>query len=319
LDLEVTALADIRPEFLEKAAQIWPHASKFTNGMELINQADVEVVHICLPSYLHAEHAITAMKKGLNVFIEKPVCLTEDDCLRLTEAEKSFGVKVMVGQVVRCFDEYAYLRDAYKNQTFGKLKSIMMHRVSGDTTWGQGDWFHDITKSGSVVMDLHIHDVDFLRYLLGEPDSFTVNSTSFDSGMPNQVITTYHFGDVFAVVEGTWDISTKLPFEAYFRACFENATVVFSSLHEPHLAVYGKDKSIEFPELNPLYKADITDSGINISNLGPYYTEINYFYDCLLNNKPIEIAPLSEGIASVRLALQELGQAVCTRKGNEAL
>ena len=49
-----------------------------------------------------------------------------------------------------------------------------------------------------------------------------------------------------------------------------------------------------------------TSAGINISDLGPYYTEIKYFYDCLKQGKEIERAPLSEGIKSVLLGLEEL-------------
>jgi len=307
-DIEVTAIADCRQEYLDKAALPWTNVQKYTWGVDLIKDANVDAVHICLPSYLHADHAIAAMEKGIHTFIEKPVCLSREDCIRLLEAEKRTGVKVIVGQVIRFFDEYQYLRDIYSKKTYGKLKSIVMHRLSGDTTWGQDDWFHDSKKSGSVIMDLHVHDVDFLRYMMGEPDSFTVNTTSFESGMPNQVITNYKFGNVFAIVEGTWDVSSKMPFEAYFRACFDEGTVVFSSLHEPNLVVYHKDGSVILPELKKEHNISDDSAGINISALGPYYIEIKYFMECILNNKPVEIAPLSEGINSVRLALDELEQ-----------
>ncbi|NLP33930.1 MAG: Gfo/Idh/MocA family oxidoreductase [Clostridiales bacterium] len=310
MNVEVTAIADCRQECLDKAAEVWPEATKYHLGMDLIKKAEVDVIDICLPSYLHADHAIAAMEKGCHTFIEKPVCLTKTDCDRLLEAEKKTGVKVMVGQVVRFFGEYKYLKKVYDEQKFGKLKSIVMNRVSGDVTWGYEDWFHDINKSGSVVLDLHIHDLDFLRYMIGEPDEITVNSTTFESGMPNQVITSYKFGDVFANVEGSWDVSSKMPFEAYYRACFEEATIVSSRLHSPHLTVYHKNGTVEHPELTPEYEVENTSSNINIASLGPYYSEIKYFLECIEENKPVGIAPLSEGTKSVLLALLELEQAL---------
>ncbi|QHQ60517.1 Gfo/Idh/MocA family oxidoreductase [Anaerocolumna sedimenticola] len=309
-DIQVTAVADCREEFLEKAAGQWSNVQKFKYGKDLIENADVDIVHICVPSYLHADLAIQAMEKGKNVFVEKPVCLSKEDCQRLLDTEKKTGVTVMVGQVVRCFDEYRFLKDAYDNKTYGKLQSIMMHRLSGDTTWGWEDWFHDINKSGSVILDLHIHDTDFLRYMIGEPDSYKVYATKFESGMPNQVVTTYEFGDTFAVVEGTWDISSKMPFEAYYRAAFEEATIVFSGLHEPHVSIYHKDGTVTIPEIKPEYDVQDDTAGINISSLGAYYTEIKYFIECLVNNKPIKIAPLSEGVKSVLLTLNELSEAM---------
>lgn len=305
MDVEVVALADCREEFLEKAAAYFPEAKKYNLGMDLIEQEELDIVDICLPSYLHVSHAVAAMEKGMHVFVEKPICLTEEDGQKILETEKRTGVKAMVGQVIRSFDEYNYLKDIYDNKTYGKLKSIVMQRLSGDVTWGFDDWFHDEKRSGSVVLDLHVHDLDYLRYLLGEPDSFDVRATAYDSGMINQIITTYEFGDVFATAEGLWDVSASLPFEASFRACFEEATVMFNSAKKPSVTVCKKDGSIEHPEIKPEYAAESDAAGINISNLGPYYSEIKYFVECVRDGKEIALAPLKEGVKSVQLALKE--------------
>lgn len=305
MDLEVTALADVRKEFLEKAAAHFPDAHTYDTGMELLEKEQLDVVHICLPSYLHTEHAVVAMEKGMHVFIEKPVCLTREDADLLLQKEKETGVKVMVGQVVRCFAEYEFLKKAYEAGTYGKLESIVMKRISGDVQWGHEDWFHDENRSGSVVLDLHVHDLDFLRYMLGEPDSFDVKATAFDSGMVNQIVTTYEFGNVFACVEGSWNVCPKLPFRAAFRANFEDAVVWYDGSSNPSLTVYKKDGMIEVPELHKEYDISDSSAGINISNLGPYYSEIKYFAECILNNREIDIAPLAEGVNSVELAIRE--------------
>jgi predicted dehydrogenase len=305
MDLEVVALADCRQEFLDKAAAQFENVRTYTYGMDLIENEQLDIVHICLPSYLHVSHAVAAMEKGMNVFVEKPVCLTREDAKKILDAERRTGVKAMVGQVVRSFEEYKYLKDVYDTGKYGKLKSIVMQRISGDVKWGFEDWFHDEQRSGSVVLDLHVHDLDFLRYMLGDPDKFDVKAAAFDSGMINQIITTYEFGNVFAAVEGVWDESHALSFEASFRACFEEGTLVFKGAHTPSLTVYKKDGTIETPELKPEYDVNSDAAGINISNLGPYYTEIKYFAECVRDNKPIEIAPISEGVKSVEFAIEE--------------
>lgn len=305
MDVEVTALADCRPEFLEKAAEQWPNARLYKTGMELLEAETLDSVHICLPSYLHTEHAVAAMDKGINVFVEKPVCLTEEEAQKLLDAKMRNKVQVMVGQVVRSFDEYRYLKDCYDTNRYGELKSITMQRVSGDAAWGFEDWFHKEDKSGSVVLDLHVHDLDFLRYMLGEPDSFEVRATAFESGMINQIFTTYEFGKVFAVTEGIWDISSALPFEASFHACFEEASIVFRGREEKPLTVYKNDGTIEYPKLEREYDVKDDSAGINVSNLGPYYTEIKYFIECLQGGREVEVAPLEEGIKSVRQGIEE--------------
>lgn len=305
MNVEVTALADCRPEFLKKAAEQWPDAKLYETGMELLEHEELDSVHICLPSYLHTEHAVAAMNKGIHVFVEKPVCLTEEEAEKLLEAKARNQVQVMVGQVVRSFSEYRYLKESYDTDRYGELKSITMQRISGDAAWGYEDWFHQEEESGSVVLDLHVHDLDFLRYMLGEPDSFDVRATAFASGMVNQIFTTYEFGKVFAVTEGIWDTSSALPFEASFHACFEDASIVFKGRNEKPLAVYKNDGTIEYPKLVREYDVQDDSAGINISNLGPYYTEIKYFIQCLQEGKEIDLAPLEEGIKSVRQGLAE--------------
>lgn len=309
-DIEVVAIADCREEKLEKAAELWPNARKYKYGMDLlVQESQLDIADICLPSYLHADHAVTALGKGIHVFVEKPVCLTEADCTRLLEAERISGRKVMVGQVLRSAEEYLFLKNAYDSQTYGKLKSVIMQRVGSDVPWGFEDWFHDEKKSGSVVMDLHVHDLDFLRYMLGNPDSFSSRATAFESGMVNQIVTFYQFGKVFATAEGTWNVSPNVPFEASYRACFENATIVWQSRAEHPLTVYRKDGITEYPELRPEYAVEDSSAGINISNLGPYYAELKYFIECVEQDRQITRAPLCEAVQSVRLAMQELDAA----------
>lgn len=309
MDIEVSALADLREEFLEKAAEHWPKARLYKTGMELLEKEELDSVHICLPSYLHTEHAVAAMDKGMHVFIEKPVCLTKEEGEKLLQAQKRNNVQVMAGQVVRFFDEYRYLKECYDTGRFGELKSISMQRISGDASWGYEDWFHNEEESGSVVLDLHVHDVDFLRYMLGEPNSFDVRATAFAGGMINQIFTIYEFGKVLAVTEGVWDVSQAVPFEARFMACFAEASVVFKGREAAPLTVYKNDGKVEYPKLLREYDVHDSSMGINIYNLGPYYTEIKYFIHCIKDKKKIKEAPLKEGILSVRQSIEEWGLA----------
>lgn len=304
MDLEVVAIADCRSDFLLKAADHFPDARRYVTGEELIRAEELDLIHICLPSYLHTSHAVLAMQKGMNVFIEKPVCLTREEGELLLKTQQETGVQVMVGQVVRSTGEYLYLKEAYEKKTYGACKSIVMQRVGGDPIWGFEDWFHAEEKSGSVVLDLHVHDLDFLRYMLGEPDHYSVASSTFESGMINQIITSYQFGETMVSAEGTWEISPAYPFSATYRATFEDAVLVFSSAAQPPLTVYRKDGSVEVPEIIKEYDVSDNSAGINISDLGPYYNEIKYFIECLKQGRKNEVAPLEEGVKSVYLGIK---------------
>lgn len=308
LDIEVVALADRREDFLKRAKALWPNAKTYELGLDLIDNEEIDAVHICLPSFLHTDHAIRAMEKGLDVMIEKPVCLTEEDCERLLNVREQTGSKVMVGQVLRFFDEYRYLKKIFDSKEYGELQTIELGRKGGDVQWGYEDWFHDDKKSGSVMLDLHIHDVDFLHYLLGKPDSLQVNAEKRPSGLVHHVTTAYRFGKVSAVAEALWDISPSLPFEAYFKASFEQGILSYSSKRDPSLSFI--DKNGERPI--KIFKPEETEKTvemekINIKDIGPYYDEIRYFVKCLLDDKPIGQATLEDGIEAVRIVLMEQG------------
>ena len=305
MKVEVIAIADCRKEFLEKGAAVWPDARAYETGMELLEKEKPDFVHICLPSYLHTDHAVVAMAKGCHVFVEKPVCLTKEEGRRLLAAQKETGVKAMVGQVLRSFPEYRYLKKVYEDGSLGKLKSLVMQRISARVDWGFENWFQEEEKSGGVVMDLHIHDLDFLRYMLGEPDSFEVKATAYETGMINHVAVAYEYGQAFVTEEAIWDESPSLEFAPSFRAGFEEGTVSFDGTKTPSLTLFRKEGGKEYPKLEGKELRD-TSMGINISDLGPYYLEIRYFIECLRENREIGRAPLEEGVKSALLAREEL-------------
>lgn len=306
MDIRVTALADCREEYLNRAADIWPGAGRYRTGMELLEQAEIDTVFLCLPSYLHAEHALAAMDRGFDIFLEKPACLTERDAEALAQHQKKRASRVMVGQVLRSSPEYVFLKELVDGGKYGALKSLVMRRISGNPRWGFEDWFHDESKSGSVVLDLHIHDLDFLRWLLGEPDSFSACGTRFDSGMVNQIVVDYRFGSILVSAEGVWNVAPDMPFEAGYRAGFEKATVVYDTAAKDPLVVYFKEGGSAVPKLETGLDTDYEQNGMNIKNLGAYFLEDRYFLGRILANREIERAPLAEGLASVRLGLREL-------------
>ncbi|MDY6341179.1 MAG: gfo/Idh/MocA family oxidoreductase, partial [Lachnospiraceae bacterium] len=149
---------------------------------------------------------------------------------------------------------------------------------------------------------------DFLRYALGEPDSAVpVQVSRYDSGMINHMITHLTFGSVQAICEGVWHISDAVPFRASFRADFDHATVDFNSMRKPDRLIVYTDKSETIIPLRAEEEKTV-DNQMNISSLGAYLTEDRYFIRSILEGTPNEIAPLGEGIGSVRLCRRLLEQ-----------
>jgi len=302
LGVKVTATADIRPDRAEKMAAM-SGARTYASGMELIEQADVDAVDICLPTDLHAAHAIAAMRAGKNVFVEKPICLKEAEMEELRRVEKETGMKVQVGQVIRFWTEYAWLKETADSGVYGSLLSAAFKRVSARPTWASDNWLSDFSRSGGVACDMHVHDTDYIRYLLGEPDRIQSQAYRDENGAIQQIFTLFGYGkNVGVSVEACWDYPATFPFCAAYRVKFEKATVVFDGTA---LTVYPEEGEAFHPKLAEEFKGDNKIGG-NISSLGGYYNELRYFVEWLRGEHTGTIASVEESVRSIRLVQREI-------------
>lgn len=301
-NVRVAAVADVREAYLKSAAGR-TGAPAFSDAAKLIEEADVDVIDVCLPTFLHARHAVAAMKKGRHVFIEKPLCLTEREADELLDMQKKTGVSVQVGQVIRFWDEYEYLRGAVGDGRFGAVKGAHFLRRSPSPDWGWENWLHDPARSGGAGFDLHIHDSDYMLSLFGQPAS-SVSAVNV-RGEKNGYVTTLAFYDGFSVTaEGGWDLPANYPFEMAYSAVFERAAVEFSSRRG--LTVYPEDGEPYSPEIRRQSAVSESEQGGNISSLGGYYNELEYFISCIAEGRQPEKATLADAAASVRFVLKEL-------------
>ena len=298
--VKLVAVADLRRE---KAEEIADGATIYSDGIDLINNADVDVIDICLPTYLHAKYALMAMDKVKYLFVEKPVTLTNAEAQALIEKSNATGCNVQVGQVIRFWDEYVELKKIIESGKYGKILNANFRRISPKPGWGWENWLSDITRSGGAAQDLHIHDTDYVLSVFGEPKSFT--SIKNVIGEENSYIKTIMKYDDFVVgVEGTWELPETHPFEATFRVVFEKATIENAGGKFICYTNEGASEiKIEKVELSGGYK------GGNISDLGGYYNELVYFTNAVKNGSKIEKATLSDASKSLAFVLKEIENA----------
>lgn len=300
LGVKVTAVADVRPEYAEKLAN---GAEIYATGMELIEKADVDVVDVCLPTHLHAAHAVAAMKAGKNVFVEKPIAFKDEDMELILKTEAETGAKVQVGQVIRQWTEYVWLKKAVDAGTFGKVQHGMFRRLSSRPEWAWEGWLHQVDKSGGVAVDMHVHDVDFVRYIMGEPDVVKAHAHRDAEGVIQQINAVYGYGDKVSIaLESGWDYPADFPFTADFRVKFEKATVIGGG---GVVNVYPVGGAAYQAELEEEFQGD-NDIGGNVSSLGGYYNELKYFVEGLQGKNDLSVATVAEAVKSVQLVKREI-------------
>ena len=273
-DAELIALCDIRPEQMEKYENI----KHYTDFEEMLNNEEIDILDICLPTFLHADYAVKAMERGINVICEKPISLNEEDIDRVYSIAEKYNVKFMVAQVLRFWPEYELLKEIYDTKKYGKLLSGTMTRLGCYPRWSWDGWMMDEKRSGLVPFDLHIHDLDFMVYAFGIPEI----KYQYRSKLPDQDFFTvnYDFGDFSINTEASW-YATCYPFTAQFRFQFEDAIVANEN---GKMIIYLRDdEKIDLSE-----EAEGDTGNINLPKSNAYANEIHYFFDCVVNDKPVE-------------------------------
>lgn len=297
--VELAAVADIRAGKAQELAR-GTNAAIYADGKDLIANAQVDAIDICLPTYLHAEYALLAMDKVHYLMVEKPVTLTVAESEALMKKCAQTGCQVQVGQVIRFWDEYVALREMVNSGKYGKVINANFRRISPTPDWGWNNWLHDVSLSGGAAQDLHIHDVDYVLSLFGEPKA--LHSVRNSQGEPNSYVNTLMQYEDFAVgVEGTWDLPGCHPFQATFRVVFENAVVENDGGKFMCYTAQGAQEIV----IEKLELAGEGGTQGNISELGGYFNELLYFTQQAVAGAPIAQASLADAAASLRFLLEK--------------
>lgn len=267
-DVQLTALCDIRPERMEN----WPEKRRYTDFDRMLDGEELDILDICLPTWLHVPFAVKAMERGIHVICEKPVSLKPEELALAYSVARKNGVCFMVAQVLRFWPEYELLKQIIDSQTYGKLLSGYMGRLGCYPRWSWDNWMMDPARSGMVPFDLHIHDLDFLVYALGVPK----NAVRHRASLPDQdyVHAVYEYPEFFVSTEASW-YAAPYPFGASFRFQFERAVAAYE---KGVLTIYQNDDKVLTPS-----GEQAGDSGvINLPKSDAYAEEIRYFKNCVL-------------------------------------
>lgn len=295
---DLVAVVDHRPDKLATFSGEFG-VEAFATLDNLFAANEVDAVDVCLPTHLHRDATLKAAAAGKHVFCEKPMALNLQDADAMIEGCDNVGVRLMIGHCIRFWPEYDLLKKINDDGRLGKLRSINLTRFGEYPSWSSDDWLGNEAKSGGGALDMHIHDTDYVLYLLGEPDEVYARGTVDARGV-SQIFTTMTFGDTVAHLEGGWNLPHKTPFKMAFRAIFEDGAAIMDG---GPMTIFTNAEPLT-PEFS---KMQATGGG-NISDLGGYYHELAYFVDCVENDKPFEITTPQSSRTSLAVTLDEIRQ-----------
>lgn len=295
-DVEVV-LYDRSEERRQRFADRW-NVRTVANEAELL--ASVDVVDVCLPTDLHKDACLRAIAAGKPVFCEKPLARTLEDAEAIRNASMAANMPVMPGQVVRFFPEFAQAHRAVKRGDVGR-PAVTRIRRGGLAPSGSKNWFMDHSRSGGVLLDLAIHDFDWLRWTLGPVATVYSRTVGAQTGTgPDYGLTTLTFASgALAHTESTWMDP------AGFRVTLE---------------VAGSDGLLQFDSReNPAYRISAQTSDTTADHLkvaespllptdDPYYQELHAFLTAVRTGQPVPVT-VDDGIEALRISLAALESA----------
>lgn len=172
-NVKVVALCDKNREKAEKRkAEYSLDATIYDDFVTMLDTEKLDSVHIATPHYLHCKMAVEALKRNINVFLEKPVCISNEELEIMESAEKASNAKICV-----CFQnrfnpstaiaEKIAAEDGGIKSAFGSVFWYRNENYYTDSGW-RGAY---ATEGGGVMINQAIHTIDLLCHFLGKPES----------------------------------------------------------------------------------------------------------------------------------------------------
>ncbi len=165
----LAALCGTSPEGLDAYSETVGHPLPFTTDYrEILADPSIDVVFVCSPDHLHAEHACSALAAGKHLFLEKPIATSIADCDRILDAHARSSARLYVGHNMRFFPSVQIMHRLIAEGRIGRVEAIWCrHFVSygGDAYFK--DWHSERANSHGLLLQKGAHDIDVIHYLGG--------------------------------------------------------------------------------------------------------------------------------------------------------
>lgn len=311
--VEVVAFCDFDEKQLNLRGEAYGIKRLYSNIDDMLAEGeDIDAVSICTWNTVHAEHAIKALNAGKHVLSEKPMAHSVEWAIKMKEAADRNNKILMIGFVRRFGNDTKVIEKFINDDAFGPFyyaKAELLRRHGNP-----GGWFSDKSRSaGGPLIDLGVHVIDLVRYLMGKPKVVSVYGATFDKILasreklidrPSYVTNSRTEDDIvdvedLAVAMIRFENGAVLNVEASFsldikedRMNIEMFGPTGGFTMSPEIEMYS---SAHGHLINTSFDSD---TALNFSGL--FENEINHFVDVLLDG--IEcISPAEDGVEMMKI------------------
>ncbi len=145
----------------------------YGNADDLINDPEINAIYIATPPASHEEYTIKALKAGKNVYVEKPMSLSEEGCLRMLAVAKETDSKLSVAHYRRAMPFFEKIKQLIESEIIGTINCVNLKMMQGAEnsiiTQTEDNWrLNPALSGGGLFHDLAPHQIDMIYYLFGE-------------------------------------------------------------------------------------------------------------------------------------------------------
>ncbi len=167
---KIVGVCDIKKDRADKAAKKY-NCKAYYDYKELISKENIDVVHVCIPHYLHPVVSKYAIMQGVHVLCEKPMSIKYEDAVENVELAEKYGVKYGIIFQCRYNDASRLVKEKLENGTLGKIISarVVLTWCKPDDYYVLSDWKGTWDKEGGgVVIDQAIHSIDLANWFIND-------------------------------------------------------------------------------------------------------------------------------------------------------
>lgn len=169
-NVKIVALADTNEAIGKEIAKKY-NTKLYLDYEEMLEKEELDIVSVCVPTYLHFQVGLHCLKKGINTLLEKPIASTEKEAKELLRIAAKKKVNFLVGHIERFNPGVRKVKEIIKKGELGKIIAITSRRIGGFPA--------QITDS-NIVVDLAIHDIDISNFLLDDlPKESFINKRKY--------------------------------------------------------------------------------------------------------------------------------------------
>lgn len=200
-ECELVALVDADPSSKTLADKYG--IAYFANHEQMLKEIIPDAVSVVVPTPYHLLIASTCLKAGAHVLVEKPIAASVTEANELMDIARASDKILTVGHIERFNPAVRHLRELIDSGRLGKISTVTSRRVGG---------FPLREPKTDVVVDLAIHDIDIIAFLLGEPPRLLAahGSQTFHSHQIDSAELLIQYGNAAGLIQTNWVTPVKV-------------------------------------------------------------------------------------------------------------